>query len=89
MAATDAVRRKALAVLREGRVKVLVARSHPDTLAVHTAIVQVHGSRGVYVVDLNDGVWTCTCTRGMAGVRCGHVLAAQLVTGHSQNEAAA
>lgn len=88
MPPTDAVRRKALSILREGRCTVLVARSD-DRLQVHTAVVRVQGNRGVYVVDLKAGEWTCTCDRNMAGVRCGHIHAAQLITGHAGMEAAA
>lgn len=88
MPPTDAIRRKALAVLREGRVTVLSARSD-EKLAVTSALVRVQGSRGVYVVDFKNGEWTCTCDRGQAGVRCGHIVAGQLVTGHAQNGAAA
>jgi hypothetical protein len=88
MPATDAIRRKALSILREGRCTVLIARSD-DALRVHTAVVRVQGNRGVYVVDLKNGGWTCTCDRSMAGVRCGHIVAAQLITGHGANGAAA
>jgi len=90
MTAPDAVRRKALAVLREGRVTLLVVRSDPDTLAVTKVVARVQGSRGTYVVDYRvtaDSGWDCTCSRGMAGQRCGHILAAQLVTGHSDTAA--
>lgn len=89
MAATDATRRKALAILREGRVTVLTAKSDPDTLQVVHAVVRTQGTRGVYVVDLRDGEWTCTCSHGQAGVHCGHILAGQLVTGHAPKESAA
>lgn len=88
MPPTDATRRKALSILREGRCTVLVARSD-ERLRVHTAVVRVQGNRGVYVVDLKDGGWTCTCDRGMAGVRCGHIAAAQLITGHGADGIAA
>lgn len=87
MTAPDEIRRKALTVLREGRVTVLSARSD-ETLTVTSAVIRVQGSRGVYVVDFKDGRWTCTCNRGMAGVRCGHILAAQLITNHAENTAA-
>lgn len=88
MPASDATRRKALTILREGRCTVLVARSD-EQLQVTAAVVRVQGNRGVYVVDLRAGAWTCTCDRSFAGVRCGHIVAAQLITGHAANGAAA
>lgn len=88
MTVPDAIRRKALSVLREGRLTVLSARSDTDTLTVQSAMVRVQGSRGVYVVDFQHGEWHCTCTRGQAGVRCGHIVAAQLITGHAEQSQA-
>lgn len=87
MTAPDAIRRKALSVLREGRVTLLVVRSDADSLTVTKVMAKVQGSRGVYVVDFTDRGWECTCSRGMAGVRCGHILATQLVTGHAETAA--
>lgn len=86
MTAPDSIRRKALSVLREGRATVLIARSD-ETLTVTKVMVRVRGTRGVYIVDFADGRWECTCSRGQAGVRCGHILAAQLVTGHAETAA--
>lgn len=86
MTAPDAIRRKALAILREGRVTVLTAKSDPVTLTVTGAMIRVIGTRSTYVVDYIDGQWTCTCNRGQAGVRCGHILAGQLITAHAETE---
>ena len=84
MTDTDPLRRKALAIIREGRLTVLTAGSWMKSSTVNAAIAQVQSSRpgvGPYVVDLlGDGQWTCTC---WADVVCPHIRAAQLVTGHA------
>ena len=83
---TDPLRRKALTIIREGRLTVLMAGSWMKSNTVNAAIVQVQSSRpgvGPYVVDLlgvGDGQWTCTCR---ADAVCPHIRAAQLVTGHA------
>ena len=83
MTATDPLRRKALAIIREGRLTVLMVTSGSDALVVDV-VAQVLSSRpGVspYAVDLlSDGAWVCTCRAD--GV-CPHIRAAQLVTGHA------
>lgn len=75
------LRRKALSILREGRLTVLNAVNDPDTLAVFAVTARVEGHRGTYAVDLVDGEWVCTCRDGERP--CGHIAAAQLVTGHA------
>lgn len=81
---TDPLRRKALAIIREGRLTVLMAECRRISHTVDAAIVRVQSSRpsvGPYVVDLlGDGQWTCTCRA--EGV-CPHIRAGQLVTGHA------
>ena len=82
MTATDALRRKALAVIREGRLTVLMV-SHV-AYVVDGVVARVESSRpgsGPYVVDwLDDGRWVCTCR---ATEVCPHIAAAQIVTGRA------
>lgn len=84
----DARRRKALAILREGRLTVLAARMSPSALQPDSLCASVRSSRpggDRYAVDLRGHIWTCTCDR--AG--CAHILAAQLVTGYATKVRAA
>lgn len=74
------LRSKALAVLREGRLSVVSARS-TSALELTELVVRVRSSREggpSYAVDYLDGVWDCTCRRPQP---CAHVTAAQLVSG--------
>ena len=84
MTATDALRRKALAVIREGRLTVLMAECRKASDVVDGVVARVESSRhgsGPYVVDLlEDGQWVCTCR---ATEVCPHIAAAQIVTGHA------
>ena len=91
MTATDAeqtaahfLRRKALAILREERLTIIMVECHSDRNAVDTVIAQVKSSRssgGLYRVDLLENKqWTCTCR---ADAVCPHIRAAQIVTGHT------
>lgn len=73
----DARRRKALSILREGRLTVVLTRSDMSRLVPYEVVAQVRGHRGMYAVDLLDGEWGCTCRDEQP---CGHILAAQLVT---------
>ena len=81
---TDPLRRKALAIIREGRLKVLRAECRRVSHIVDAAMIRVLSSRpGVpaYIVDLLDGSqWVCTCRDSAV---CPHIRAAQLVTGHT------
>ncbi len=74
----DARRRKALSILREGRLTVVLARSDMAKLVPYEVVAQVRGYRGTYAVDLHGGEWGCTCRDEQP---CGHVAAAGLVTG--------
>ena len=83
MTAPDPLRRKALTIIREGRLTVLWATSDSgDT--VNSVVARVLSSRpgvGPYVVDLLEGdVWVCTCR---ATEVCPHIAATQIVTGHA------
>jgi len=81
---TDPLRRKALAIIREGRLTVLATWCNWVDCVVDSAVVRVQSSRpGVspYIVDLlADDEWTCTCRDSAV---CPHIRAAQLVTGHT------
>ena len=95
MTATDAeqtaahfLRRKALAIIREERLTILVAKCHGDLHVADVVTARVQSSRLgngrlLHAVDFNllgNGRWTCTCRAD--GV-CPHIWAAQLVTGHA------
>ena len=87
-AQTDPLRRKALAIIREGRLTVLGAacrlgRSGEKDAVVDTLTVRVQSLRfgfNPYIVDLLYGRWTCTC---IAVGLCKHIRASQLITGHA------
>ncbi len=82
------VRTKALAAIRERRVTVVHAVCRKTAHDVDEVIARVVSSQDngpVYVVDLLDATWTCTCPD--AG-DCVHVAAVQLVTGHPSAAAA-
>lgn len=86
---TPELRRKALAVLREGRLTILHATCRKTAHDVDEVIARVRSSRQGgpnYAIDFLDGTWTCTCR---AGSDCPHIAAAQIVTGHARIEAAA
>ena len=82
MTAPDPLRRKALTIIREGRLSVLMV-SHV-AYVVYAVVARVTSSRpGVspYIVDLLEGgVWVCTCR---ATEVCPHIAATQIVTGHA------
>lgn len=73
------LRTRALAVLREGRCQVLVAKWDGHSPTADTVVFRVFSSREgrrPYAVDFLDGVWSCTCGKEP----CAHVAAAQLIT---------
>jgi hypothetical protein len=87
-----ALRRKALAVLREGRLTVHEAAAEQMD-PPHKVVAFVRSSRDPgrsYVVDLMAGTWSCTCGAGggLWGAHgwgqqpeCAHITAARLVCG--------
>lgn len=71
-------RSKALAITREGRLRVLEVcwpTGHPRALYVRAEVV---GRRGRHQVVLDRERWTCTCPDPPP---CTHAIAAALVTG--------
>jgi hypothetical protein len=84
MTAASPLRRKALAVIREGRLAVLNAwQDQPgaDRRPVHVEAAVRSSRQGgpTYAVDLADDRWVCTCSQPQP---CPHVAAVQLATGH-------
>jgi hypothetical protein len=73
----DELRKRALPILRGGRVTVLHARGMTAT---------VDSSRpGVapYVIDRDaNGRWTCSCQRTVDAPQCAHITAVRMVTDH-------
>ena len=84
MTAPDPLRRKALTIIREGRLTILMAECREVLSVVGGVVARVESSRpsaGPYVVDLlEDDQWVCTCR---ATEVCPHIAAAQIVTGHA------
>jgi hypothetical protein len=76
--AAGPLRRKSLAILREGRLNVLYRRMSPDTDTIVVAVQSSREGGPTYAIDLVLDEWTCTC-RERTG--CAHIGAAQLVTG--------
>ena len=84
MTAPDPLRRKALTIIREGRLTVLWVECRKVSHVVDNVMARVQSSRsGVspYAVDLLEGgQWVCTCRVTEV---CPHIAAAQIVTGHA------
>lgn len=79
--ATDPMRAKALACLREGRVTVLGVRLDAGWQPVRV-VARVRSSRDAhpYRVQLRAGQWTCNCRDGLHNQPCAHTAAVALVT---------
>ncbi len=77
----DKRRAKALAILREQRLRIVAALAPEGSTVPDTIIARVRGHMGLYAVDLKAGVWSCTCPDGAQG-GCAHAWAVRLVTGH-------
>lgn len=78
------LRLKALAIFREGRLDIRsrqpgVAHT-PRFSSIEAAVTSSRTGGPVYAVDLDGERWSCTCR---ASVDCAHILAVQMVTGHS------
>jgi hypothetical protein len=76
----QALRRKALAIVREGRCQVLISKWDGHSETADQVVFRVVSSREGgkrYCVDFLDGVWSCTCGQAEP---CAHVAAVQLVT---------
>jgi hypothetical protein len=73
----------ALAILREGRLQVLAAIPDPETGDTIRASARVEGHHGIYAVDLDYGVVTCTAKPDVESpnAQCAHAYALRLVTG--------
>jgi len=79
-------RARALAALREGRVRIAealdfdVIHERPGRIVAYVASSRPDGDR--HIVDLAGGEWTCVDSHGEHQQPCVHVAAVQLVTGH-------
>lgn len=70
-------RKRALAAIREGRVRVEYADAH----YTRSIFAKVKGYAGVYTVRRNpDGTWTCDCAEWLPATDCSHVHAVRLIT---------
>lgn len=72
------IRAKALAYLREGRVRIAHASTAGTTTAAYDVLAYVTGHRTTYIVRHAQGEWGCSCRQA----ECAHVPPVQLVTGH-------
>lgn len=82
---TDPLRKGAMARLRSNQVMICKAFRDEGEIKPSVVMALVRSSREgrqPYVVDLVEEQWDCTCRAGLAGERCPHVLAVQMVTGH-------
>lgn len=82
MAAADPVRTRALACLREGRVRVIGVNNDEQWRPVQV-IATVRSSRehvGAYRIRFSAGRWSCTCDGVVDGLLCPHASAVALVT---------
>jgi hypothetical protein len=75
-------RSRALAYLREGRVRIILADTASGTLRPSRVEAIVRGLRSDDFVELGGTLWYSTCGCDDAS-RCPHRLAVQLVTGHA------
>lgn len=77
----DPFRSRALACLREARVRILGVHLTSDWRPI-VVMARVRSSRDghPYRVQYRSGAWSCTCVDGMHGRSCAHVRAVQLVT---------
>jgi hypothetical protein len=79
----DPLRRKALARIREDRVRVRVVETDaPDSGEPHWVLAVVRSSRDghPYRVEYVSRVWSCDCREGRRALPCAHTLAVALVT---------
>ena len=79
----DKRRQKALAILREQRLRVLTCATPGAASRPELIIARVKGHMAVYAIDLLNGRWSCTCLDGRAG-DCAHAWAVRLVTGWAE-----
>jgi hypothetical protein len=80
---TEDIRSKGLAVLRDGRLRLMMLRTDANgTLQFADAIV--HGHRGDHAVTFNrangEARWACSCPDNRDGRICSHVYAAEMVS---------
>ncbi len=71
------VRTKALAYLRDERVRVVSAGTPEGHLRPYQVTAYVNGYTGRHTVTFEAGAWSCTC----GAVGCAHAAAVQLITG--------
>lgn len=72
------LRAKALAYLRDGKVRVSAAASAGVSRTPYDVLAYVDGHQSTYLVRFTANTWGCSCQR----TDCAHAAAVQLVTGH-------
>lgn len=72
------IRTKALAYLRDKKVRVSHASSAGVSRTPYDVLAYVDGHNSTYLVRFTADEWSCSCQRP----ECAHAAAVQLVTGH-------
>lgn len=80
---TEDVRSKGLAVLRDGRLRMMTVRTDANGSLTFTDAI-VHGHRSDHAVTFLDGRWSCSCpdareSTDRPGHECAHIYAAEMV----------
>jgi hypothetical protein len=78
VAAMPDIRSKALAYIRNGKVRVSHASSAGVSRTPYDVLAYVDGHNSTYLVRFTANAWSCSCQRA----ECAHAAAVQLVTGH-------
>lgn len=71
-------RARALAYLRDGKVRVSYATSAGVSRTPYNVLAYIEGHNGTYLVRFTENQWSCSCQQ----TDCAHAAAVQLVTGH-------
>lgn len=81
MTQADPRRRKALACIREGRVRIdRVIKEADDFYTRVSAVVRSSRDGHEYFIRLCGRKWSCDCREGRRDLPCAHTLAVALVT---------
>lgn len=74
----EEARSKALAVLRDGRLRILTVKTDAGGHLLFCDAI-VYGHRGEHFVTFVGGTWQCSCPDSRTAPPCPHVFAAEMV----------